>query len=90
MSKFRIFITLISLTVVTACSSDIQNVQLIKETNQKEEMISSYKAGVDLLNVGDYFGEKSLLMHHRNAVCQSYALPYQALGTASLAFSLIL
>ena len=55
MSKFRIFITLISLTVVTACSSDIQNVQLIKETNQKEEMISSYKAGVDLLNVGDYF-----------------------------------
>ena len=55
MSKFRIFITLISLTFVTACSSDIQNVQLIKETNQKEEMISSYKAGVDLLNVGDYF-----------------------------------
>ena len=55
MSKFRIFITLISLTFVTACSSDTQNVKLIKETNQKEEMISSYKAGVDLLNVGDYF-----------------------------------
>ena len=55
MSKFKILITLISLTVVTACSSDTQNVKLIKETNQKEEMISSYKAGVDLLNVGDYF-----------------------------------
>mgnify|MGYP006266468959 FL=1 len=55
MSKFRILITLIFLTVVTACSSDTQNVKLIKETNQKEEMISSYKAGVDLLNVGDYF-----------------------------------
>ena len=55
MSKFKILITLISLTVVTACGSDTQNVKLIKETNQKEEMISSYKAGVDLLNVGDYF-----------------------------------
>ena len=55
MSKFRILIILISLTFVNACSSDTQNVKLIKETNQKEEMISSYKAGVDLLNVGDYF-----------------------------------
>ena len=55
MSRFRILLILISLTVVTACSSDTQNVKLIKETNQKEEMISSYKAGVDLLNVGDYF-----------------------------------
>ena len=62
MSKFRILITLIFLTVVTACSSDTQNVKLIKETNQKEEMISSYKEGVDLLNVGDYFaaGKKFL------------------------------
>ena len=55
MSKFRILVIMISLIVVTACSSDTQNVKLIKETNQKEEMISSYKAGVDLLNVGDYF-----------------------------------
>ena len=55
MSKFRISVILISLMVVTACSSDSQNVKLIKETNQKEEMISSYKEGVDLLNFGDYF-----------------------------------
>ena len=62
MSKFRILLILISLTVVTACSPDTQNVKLIKETNQKEEMISSYKAGVDLLNVGDYFaGSKKFL-----------------------------
>ena len=55
MSKFKIIITLVSLIIVNACSSDNQNVQIIKETNQKEEMISSYKAGVDLLEVGDYF-----------------------------------
>ena len=55
MSKLKIIITLVSLIIVNACSSDNQNVQIIKETNQKEEMISSYKAGVDLLEVGDYF-----------------------------------
>jgi outer membrane protein assembly factor BamD len=55
MSKFKIISALISLIVVTACSSDTQNVKLIKETNQKEEMISSYKAGVDLLDIGDYY-----------------------------------
>ena len=55
MSKFKIIITLVSLIIVNACSSDTQNIQIIKETNQKEEMISSYKAGVDLLEVGDYF-----------------------------------
>ena len=55
MSKYRIIISLISLIVLTACSSDTQNEKLIKKINQKEEMISSYKAGVDLINVGDYF-----------------------------------
>ena len=55
MSKLKIIIALISLIVVTACSSDTQNVKLIKETNQKEEMISSYKAGLDLLDIGDYY-----------------------------------
>tara|TARA_B100000242_G_scaffold178812_1_gene128276 strand:- start:38 stop:871 length:834 start_codon:yes stop_codon:yes gene_type:complete len=55
MSKYRFIISLISLIVLTACSSDTQNEKLIKKTNQKEEMISSYKAGVDLINVGDYF-----------------------------------
>ena len=55
MSKYRFIISLISLIVLTACSSDTQNEKLIKKTNQKEEMISSYNAGVDLINVGDYF-----------------------------------
>ena len=55
MSKFKIIIILVSLIIVNACSSYTQNVKVIKETNQKEEMISSYKAGVDLLEVGDYF-----------------------------------
>ena len=32
-----------SLLYITACSTENQNVQLIKETNQKEEMISNYE-----------------------------------------------
>ena len=55
MSKYKIIFLLISSIIITACSSDTQNIKLIKETNQKEEMISSYKAGVELLEIGDYF-----------------------------------
>ena len=55
MFKYKIKLLLISLIIITACSSDTQNVKLIKETNQKEEMISNYKAGVELLEIGDYF-----------------------------------
>ena len=79
MSKFRIFITLISLTFVTACSSDIQNVQLIKETNQKEEMISSYKAGVDLLNIGDYFAASKKFLEAEILFPQSMWAPKSVL-----------
>ena len=55
MSKYKIIFLLISSIIITACSSDTQNIKLIKETNQKEEMISSYKAGVELLEIGDNF-----------------------------------
>ena len=55
MSKYKIKLLLISIIIITACSSETQNVKLIKETNQKEEMISNYKAGVELLEIGDYF-----------------------------------
>ena len=55
MSKYRIVLILISLIIVTACSSDTQNIKLIKEKNQEEEMITSYKAGVELLEIRDYF-----------------------------------
>ena len=55
MPKYKFIFILISFIIITGCSSDTQNVKLIKETNQKEEMISSYKAGVELLEIGDNF-----------------------------------
>ena len=55
MPKYKFIFILISFIIITGCSSDTQNVKLIKETNQKEEMISNYKAGVELLEIGDYF-----------------------------------
>ena len=55
MSKYKIILILIPLIILTACSSDTQNIKLIKEKNQEEEMISSYKTGVELLEIRDYF-----------------------------------
>ena len=55
MSKYKIILILIPLIILTACSSDTQNIKLIKEKNQEEEMISSYKAGVELLEIRDYY-----------------------------------
>ena len=37
MSKYKIILILIPLIIVTACSSDTQNIKLIKEKNQEEE-----------------------------------------------------
>ncbi len=55
MSKYKNILILIPLIILTACSSDTQNIKLIKEKNQEEEMISSYKAGVELLEIRDYY-----------------------------------
>ena len=64
---------------ITACSKDTQNVQLIKETNQKEEMISNYKAGVDLLDVGDYFAASKKFLEAEILFPQSMWAPKSVL-----------
>jgi len=79
MSKYKITIILITLMFITACSKDTQNVQLIKETNQKEEMISNYKAGVDLLDVGDYFAASKKFLEAEILFPQSMWAPKSVL-----------
>ena len=79
MSKYKIIIILINLLVITACSKDTQNVQLIKETNQKDEMISNYKAGVDLLDVGDYFAASKKFLEAEILFPQSMWAPKSVL-----------
>ena len=50
------------MVVLIGCSKEKENIQLIKETNQKVEMISAYKEGMRLIEFNDYFaaGKKFL------------------------------
>ena len=62
MYKLKIYLIIFSLIFFTSCSKKTENIKLIKETDQKIEMISAYEKGMDLLEVGDYFsaGKKFL------------------------------
>ena len=55
MLKYKIIIILFSLVTLLGCSKETEKIKLIKETNQKVEMISAYKEGMSLLEIGDYF-----------------------------------
>jgi len=55
MPKYKIIIILFSLITLLGCSQETEKIKLIKETNQKVEMISAYKEGMSLLETGDYF-----------------------------------
>ena len=55
MFKYKTFIIFSSLIFLFSCGKEIEKVALIKETNQKIEMISAYKEGINFLEVGDYF-----------------------------------
>ena len=62
MYTYKIILTFLSLIILFGCSKDKENIQLIKETNQKVEMISAYQKGMSLIEVNDYFaaGKKFL------------------------------
>ena len=62
MIKYKILLIYFSLLIFYGCSKDTENISLIKETNQKVEMISAYKEGMNLIEIGDYFaaGKKFL------------------------------
>ena len=62
MSTYKIIVIFFSLVVLIGCSKENEDIQLIKETNQKVEMISAYKEGMRLIEFNDYFaaGKKFL------------------------------
>ena len=55
MFKNKIILIFFSFIFLFSCSKEIENVSIIKETNQKVEMISAYEKGMSLIEVGDYF-----------------------------------
>ena len=55
MYKFKLVLIILSLIFSYSCSKEIENVKLIKETDQKIEMISAYENGMNFFEIGDYF-----------------------------------
>ena len=55
MYKFKLVLIIFSLIFFYSCSKETENIKLIKETDQKIEMISAYEKGMDLFKIGDYF-----------------------------------
>ena len=55
MYKLKIVLIIFSLIFSYSCSKETENIKLIKEINQKSEMISAYEKGMNLFEIGDYF-----------------------------------
>jgi len=55
MYKFKIILIIFTLIFFYSCSKETEKTKLIKQTDQKVEMISAYKNGLDLFENGDYF-----------------------------------
>ena len=62
MYKFKIVLIIFSLIFFYSCSKENEKIKVIKETDQKIEMISAYEKGMELFDLGDYFaaGKKFL------------------------------
>ena len=55
MYKFKIVLIIFSLIFLYSCSKKTENIKVIKETDQKIEMISAYEKGMELFEISDYF-----------------------------------
>ena len=55
MLKYKITIFFIFFIFLYSCSKDQEKVTLVKEKNQKQEMISNYEEGMNAIEIGDYF-----------------------------------
>ena len=53
MYRPRLIIIFFCFIFIFSCSNKQEKVVLVKETNQKQEMISNYKDGMNLLEIGD-------------------------------------
>ena len=55
MLKYKVITFFIFFVFLYSCSKDQEKVVLVKEKNQKQEMISNYEEGMNLIEIGDYF-----------------------------------
>ena len=79
MYKFKIIFIIFSLIFFYSCSKKTENIKLIKETDQKIEMISAYEKGMDLFEVGDYFAASKKFLEAEILLPQSEWAPKSVL-----------
>ena len=79
MHKFKIIFIIFSLIFFYSCSKETKNIKLIKETDQKIEMISAYEKGMDLFEVGDYFAASKKFLEAEILFPQSIWAPKSVL-----------
>ena len=79
MSKFKIVLILILVLLFNSCSKNVEEVKLIKETSQTDEVISAYKKGMSLMEVGDYFAASKKFLEVEILLPQSQWAPKSVL-----------
>ena len=79
MFKYKIIIALFSFAILLGCSKETENINLIKETNQKVEMISAYKEGMNLFEMEDYFAASKKFLEAEILFPQSQWAPKSVL-----------
>ena len=79
MSKFKIVLILILVLLFNSCSKNVEEVKLIKETSQTDEVISAYKKGMSLMEVGDYFAASKKFLEVEILLPQSKWAPKSVL-----------
>ena len=79
MYKFKLVLIIFSLIFSYSCSKEIENVKLIKETDQKIEMISAYEKGMNLFEIGDYFAASKKFLEAEILFPQSQWAPKSVL-----------
>ena len=79
MYKFKIVLIIFSLIFFYSCSKETENIKLIKETDQKIEMISAYEKGVSLFEIGDYFAASKKFLEAEILLPQSQWAPKSVL-----------
>ena len=79
MYKFKIIFIILSLIFFYSCSKETENIKLIKETDQKIEMISAYEEGMNLFEIGDYFAASKKFLEAEILFPQSQWAPKSVL-----------
>ena len=79
MFNFKIIIIIFSLIFFYSCSKETESIKLIKETDQKIEMISAYEKGMDLFKIGDYFASSKKFLEAEILFPQSQWAPKSVL-----------